>query len=632
MPRSLFPGADEATRRRLERFDTIKRIDEYDWSQTELGPIANWPETLRGTIRVLSLASLPMVMFIGPRGRLVYNDAYLPIAGKRHPRSIGGAVADAWPEVGVLVDSVKDRVMAGDALSLANLEFICHRNDAPETVWLDVTFNPVQGDDGHAFAILATVSETTNRVMTEQELLRSEETLSLSIGSSHIVGVWDWDVPANRVSSDARFADLFGIGPEKARVGAPIGTFTKAIHPEDRDGVEMALATSLATGQDYRKEYRILDPEGQTRWVLASGRPIFGEDRVPVRFPGVVVDITSQKAAAMALAESEARFRTLANTMPQMVWSTRPDGYHDYFNARWYDFTGVAEGETDGEKWNEMFHPDDRQRTWATWRNSLKTGEPYQIEYRLRHHTGAYRWVLGRALPMRDDMGRIVRWIGTCTDIHEARLAAEEREVIAQELSHRIKNIFSVVTGIISLSARTYPELKDLSEDLRLRILALAQAHNYVRPQSRDAGAGASRRSMRALLETLLAAYNPTGFDRVTFSGDDARIDDSSATPLALLFHELATNAAKYGCFSKPNGSVEIVMFRDRDQLTIDWKERGGPPVGEPAALTGFGTRLITLSVEGQLRGTIERLWEPDGLRVRMVFPVAALMRSQATH
>ena len=90
------------------------------------------------------------------------------------------------------------------------------------------------------------------------------------------------------------------------------------------------------------------------------------------------------KAAEAALKESEAKFRAIADTMPQMVWSTLPDGFHDYYNARWYEFTGVPEGTTDGEGWNDMFHPDDQQRAWEVWSHSLRTGEIYQIEYRLR--------------------------------------------------------------------------------------------------------------------------------------------------------------------------------------------------------------------------------------------------------
>jgi PAS domain S-box-containing protein len=135
--------------------------------------------------------------------------------------------------------------------------------------------------------------------------------------------------------------------------------------------------------------------------------------------------------------EGEASFHALADSIDQMIWSTRPDGHHDYYNRRWYEYTGVARGATDGEAWNEMFHPDDRERAWQVWRHSLATGEPYHIEYRLRHRSGDYRWVLGRAQPVRGPSGDIVRWYGTCTDIHELRLAqdvarrAEERYRLA---------------------------------------------------------------------------------------------------------------------------------------------------------------------------------------------------------
>ena len=125
--------------------------------------------------------------------------------------------------------------------------------------------------------------------------------------------------------------------------------------------------------------------------------------------------------------ESEAKLHAIANSVDQMIWSTRPDGYHDYFNDRWYEFTGVPRGSTDGEAWNGMFHPEDRERAWEIWRHSLQTGEPYEIEYRLRAADGAYRWVLGRAIAVRDCAGRIIRWYGSCTDIHEevvARTAA----------------------------------------------------------------------------------------------------------------------------------------------------------------------------------------------------------------
>jgi PAS domain S-box-containing protein len=125
-------------------------------------------------------------------------------------------------------------------------------------------------------------------------------------------------------------------------------------------------------------------------------------------------------------ADGETSFDAIANSIDQLIWSTRPDGFHDYFNRRWYEYTGMPVGSTDGEEWNGMFHPDDQERAWGVWRHSLATGEPYHIEYRLRHRSGEYRWVLGRARPIRDDAGAILRWYGTCTDIHDLKVAQEQ--------------------------------------------------------------------------------------------------------------------------------------------------------------------------------------------------------------
>ena len=144
--------------------------------------------------------------------------------------------------------------------------------------------------------------------------------------------------------------------------------------------------------------------------------------------------LKAREADAAAIAESERQFRILADSMPQMVWATQPDGFHDYYNQRWYEFTGMPAGSTDGVAWNGMFHPDDQVRAWARWRHSLATGEPYEIEYRLRRADGDYRWTLGRALPVRDAQGRIIRWFGTCTDIEEQKQAEEQLRISEERL------------------------------------------------------------------------------------------------------------------------------------------------------------------------------------------------------
>jgi PAS domain S-box-containing protein len=339
--------------------------------------------------------------------------------------------------------------------------------------------------------------------------------------------------------------------------------------------------------------------------------------------------IARQAKDAEAVAESDRLFRTLADTMPQMVWSTLPDGYHDYYNARWYEYTGVPDGSTDGDGWNGNFHPDDRERAWARWRHSLETGEPYEVEYRLRHHSGDYRWTLGRALPIRDDDGKIARWIGTCTEIHEQKLMMEEREIIAHELSHRIKNIFSVISGLIGLSARQNPAIRTVADDLRDRIMALGRAHDFVRPHNADVDDSLQQGRLRGILEQIFAPYDDAGESRIVFSGVNPAIDDRSATPLALLFHELATNAAKYGALSVPQGRVHIDVAEDGSDICVTWREEGGPPV-QHSDHEGFGSRLMQLSAERQLGGRMQRDWRAEGLLVSLRIPFRSMSRSAA--
>lgn len=332
-----------------------------------------------------------------------------------------------------------------------------------------------------------------------------------------------------------------------------------------------------------------------------------------------------------ALAESEAKFRAIADSMPQMVWSTLPDGFHDYYNARWYEFTGVPEGSTDGEGWNGMFHPDDQARAFALWRQCLETGEPYEIEYRLRRHDGVYRWTLGRARPIRNEAGEITRWFGTCTDIDDLKRSDQAKELLSQELSHRIKNIFAVVSALIALSARQHPEAKVFAGAVRTRINALARAHEFVRPHSESSKPTVGSMTLHAFLADLFKAYSEVpGEARVVLTGDDATFDDQAATSVALLFHELATNAAKYGALSREGGRVTLDTRRLGDRFVLTWNEIGGPPVEGPPAQVGFGSSLATLSVEGQLGGRLERNWLPQGLQVVADLPATALSRRRA--
>jgi hypothetical protein len=407
------------------------RMRAFDWSSTRFGSPETWPAALRMTVGLCLNSSMPTAIYWGPDLALLYNDSWAPIAGEKHPWALARPAREVWPDIWHVIEPQLTRVMeTGEGFSVADQMLPMKRGGRIQRTHWDYSFAPIFDADGQTvLGIFNQGNETTARITAERALRASEERLEYALGASNTVGTWDWDVPADRITADARFARLYGVDPAVAAAGAPIAEFFRNIHPDDLESAQRAIEDAMRTGEMFSSEYRLVQPDGSSRWVVAHGRPTIAPDGTCLRFPGVSFDISDLKRSEAALRESEARFRAITNSIDQMIWSTRPDGHHDYFNQRWYDYTGVPEGSTDGEAWNGVFHPDDQDRAWDAWNRCLRTGEPYHIEYRLRHRTGQYRWVLGRAQAVRNEEGEITRWFGTCTDIQDI---VDAREVLAR--------------------------------------------------------------------------------------------------------------------------------------------------------------------------------------------------------
>lgn len=409
-----------------------------------------------------------------------------------------------------------------------------------------------------------------------------------------------------------RWHDYCGSTPEQME-----GWGWQSVHdPDHLPEVMEKWKLAIATGEPFEMTFPLRGADGHFRRFLTRIVPLRNDEGKVTRWIGTNAEIESHLRVQEALAETEAKFGVLTDAMPHMVWSTTPEGYHDYYNAQWYEFTGAVAGSTDGDHWTEMFHPDDQPATWKRWNHSLRTGEPYETEYRLRHHSGKYRWTLGRALPVRDDGGNIIRWIGTCTDIDEAKRNADQTELMSRELSHRIKNIFAVVGGLIGLSAMREPGNKAFAKTLSGRIAALGRAHDFARPHSDISRTSGAFAGLNGLLAEIVRPYREDDPERVEITGDDVPIDDRSATPLALVMHELATNAAKYGALSANNGQIKIHVEHDDERVRITWRESGGPMVSGEPSQSGFGTQLSEISIQDQLGGKIQRNWKLSGLEV----------------
>jgi PAS domain S-box-containing protein len=194
------------------------------------------------------------------------------------------------------------------------------------------------------------------------------------------------------------------------------------IHPHDFDLTRRKWQLSLDTGVPFENEYRLRkSPRGEYRWVLARALPLHNEAGQVTEWIGTATDIHDQRVALDKLAETRRQFQFLADMIPHLVWRTDAEGNHDYFNQRWYAFTGLTYEETKDKGWSLVLHPDDYGRTLEIWHKSLRDGTPYEVEYRFRKADGTYRWFLGRALPLLDEAGRVLKWFGTCTDIHDQR-------------------------------------------------------------------------------------------------------------------------------------------------------------------------------------------------------------------
>jgi PAS domain S-box-containing protein len=184
---------------------------------------------------------------------------------------------------------------------------------------------------------------------------------------------------------------------------------------------EVPLARAIQFGETCSREFIIRTAAGDDRIVLGNAAPIKNDGGMVVAGIVVFTDITERKRVEAALEASESEFRTLAESLPQIVWITRADGWTIYFNQQWVDYTGLALEEGYGDGWSIPFHPDDRQRAWDAWQHATKNDANYSLECRLRRADGTYRWWLIRGVPLRDPDGKILKWFGTCTDIEHIK-------------------------------------------------------------------------------------------------------------------------------------------------------------------------------------------------------------------
>ncbi len=208
-----------------------------------------------------------------------------------------------------------------------------------------------------------------------------------------------------------------------------------AVHPDDRaNDLRLWEHAVVARGPcDY--EHRLRRHDGEYRYFSVRAVPVLGHDGAIREWAGIHSDITQRKLTEQSLRDGVRQFRELADAMPQIVWSARPNGSFDYFNRRWYELTGRVEGSSGDQSWSDVVHPEDQKDALARWHLAIETRAGYEIEYRLKRKEGDYRWYLRRALPVLDADGKVTRWLGTCTDIDQRKKSEDQLRSSARLLS-----------------------------------------------------------------------------------------------------------------------------------------------------------------------------------------------------
>jgi PAS domain S-box-containing protein len=416
------------------------------------------------------------------------NEAYLAATMRTREDVVGLGIFEAYPDnpddpaiagVRTLRASIEHVLASKQPDTLPGLKYDVSRPDGTfEERWWSPVNSPVLDENGEVEAIIHNANDVTEQYRAEKALRENEARLRFMNELDEALRS-----SGDAVAAMSAAAQLLGrrLGASRTAYAAvDVDSDAFIIH---RDYTAPGIASSAGTySLDLFGPRAAVDMRGGQTLVIrdVAGELALGEGRETFQSIGIDAIVCcplvsgGRLAAMMAvhqdtprdwrgdeislveavvercwahvervsaesrLRESEAKYHAVANSVDQMIWLTRPDGFHDYYNDRWYEFTGAPYGSTDGEAWNGLFHPDDQERSWALWQHCLKTGEPYHIEYRLRHRSGQYRWVIGRAQCVRDQNGQIARWYGSCTDIHDLKMAEEQLRELNETLEQRV--------------------------------------------------------------------------------------------------------------------------------------------------------------------------------------------------
>ena len=587
----------------------------HDWSTSPLGPPELWPQSLRSVVGLLLNSMFPMFVAWGPELGFLYNDAYAEILGAKHPAALGARFHDIWSEIWSDISPLIDSAMSGEATYREDLPLVMNRRGYDEQTWFTFSYSPVRDEAGEVSGLFCAVAETTGRILAARRLAEEKQSqqrlfeqapgfICTLVGPEH-----EYEFV------NEAYGQLFGVRDF-------VGKRVRDVFPElEGQGYFEMLDHTYATGERQVARHmpaRLEDPitgavsERLLDFVYA---PILDDAGHVSGIFCEGFDVTEVHRASEALAKSEEQLRLATEAAEVGLWDVDVLTDTLFWPPLVKAMFGIsADVPVSMADFYAGLHPDDRKHVGAAFAAAMDPGERalYDVEYRtVGKEDGQLRWVAAKGRGLFDEAGRCVRVIGTALDISTRKQAEEHTRLLINELNHRVKNTLAIVQGIAAQTLNRADIPAEVRETLTARLMALARAHDVL---NNEKWAGAE---IREMAEVAAAPYQRGAGSPFRVHGPATQVPPNTAIALALIFHELATNAAKYGALSSPDGEVQLTWTvtptPEGRRLDLTWREVGGPQVSPPGK-TGFGTRLIRRGLAAELNAVVDLDFRPEGL------------------